>query len=93
MVLQKGLVRTETLDASAIAAVEEVNQENSTSVMGKAAWGAAGLALLGGVGLLAGALGGGNRNRSILSVRFTDGRKVLLQTKPVETAALISMAY
>jgi len=93
LVLQSGMLAAETVARAQVASVEEINQENSASVLGKAAWGAAGAALLGPVGLLAGALAGGNRQLSVLAIEFKDERRVLVQAKQSEANQIRAMAF
>lgn len=83
----------ERIDFDKIKSIDHVTDENKTSVMGKAAWGAAGAVLLGPVGLLAGVLGGGNVQKRVVSMEFTDGRKVLLECTPDDFKALLSVQY
>ena len=77
--LRKGFLRKDRLPVKEVATVEIVTQQNETSAGGKVAWGTAGALALGPVGLLAGAMIGGNHNLTTLLVRFKDGRAALLQ--------------
>jgi len=76
-----------------ISDVQILTNENSTSVLGKAAWAAAGTALLGGVGLLAGALGGGNKSIAQALVSLTDGRSFLVEGKLKYINYLVQAAH
>ena len=77
--LHKGFFRKDRLSVADITAVESVAKENETSTAGKIGWGTAGALALGPVGLLAGAIMGGNHNKTTLLIRFKDGRAALLQ--------------
>ena len=76
-----------------IESVDLVTQENKTSVLGKAGWGAVGAIALGPLGLLAGVLGGGNKSMMIMAVKFKNGRKVLLQGKSKDMQPLLGAAF
>ena len=76
-----------------ISDVQLLTNENSTSVLGKAAWAAAGTALLGGVGLLAGALGGGNKSTSQALVTLADDRSFLIEGKSKYVSYLIQAVH
>lgn len=76
-----------------IAQVDIITQENSTSVLGKAAWATAGALALGPAGLLAGAIGGGNTNKTQALVTFTDGKSVLLSGKAKAINFVVQAAY
>jgi len=93
LILPKGWFRYEHIEPHQIASVEIVTQENETSVFGKAAWGAAGAVTLGGLGLLAGVLGGGNKNIITAVVKLTDGRSALISGKSKEMKLLISAGF
>lgn len=93
LVLPKGWLLHERIRPDQIASVEIVTQENQSSILGKAAWGAAGAALLGGVGLLAGVLGGGNKNVMTAMLRLADGRSALISGKSKEIQVLQAAAF
>lgn len=63
-----------------IAELEIVTEENKKRVLGTAGWGAAGAALLGPVGLLAGLLLGGKGKEITFACHFSDGKKILAST-------------
>jgi len=71
----------EKLKANHIKSVELLTAENSTSVLGKAAWATAGALTLGGAGLVAGAVGGGNKATTQAVVNLKDGRTFLIKGK------------
>jgi len=85
-----GVITPETRD---IAQVDIITQENSTSVLGKAAWATAGALALGPVGLIAGAIGGGNTNKTQALVTFTDGKSVLLSGKAKAINFVVQAVY
>jgi len=60
-----------------IKSVNLVNQHEAKSFLGSAAMGLAGGALLGPLGLIAGAVAGGSSSKILFSVEFKDGRKLL----------------
>lgn len=83
----------ERINFDQIAAIEQVTDANRTSIAGAAGWGAAGALLLGGAGLVAGALLGGKKQRHIVAVRFLDGRSVLLECPQKEFKWLLGIAH
>jgi uncharacterized membrane protein len=85
--------RHESIPVTQVGSVELVTEDNKASVLGKAAWGAAGGLLLGPLGLVVGALAGGNKRVRLASIVFKDGRKALVQCKPDELKVLLSIAY
>jgi len=93
MILMKGWFSKDIIRMDQIENLEVVTEENKTSVLGKAAWGAAGGLLLGGVGLLAGVLGGGNSKQLLLAVEFKDGRKTLLECTSKEYKEIFATQF
>jgi hypothetical protein len=79
--------------AEHIASATLVTEQNSTSVLGKVGWGAVGGLALGPLGLLAGALGGGNRQHSIVALELVDGRKALLKCDAEGFAAVMKASH
>lgn len=65
--------------ADEVVSIEIVTEQNCTSILKKVGWGLVGSAVLGPVGLLAGVLGGGNRNEKVVAIEFADGKRALLQ--------------
>lgn len=57
--------------------IEVVTEENKKKFISSAGWGLLGGALLGPIGLIAGALAGGNKKEIAFSVFLKDGRKFL----------------
>lgn len=57
--------------------VELVTEENKKSFVGSAGWGLVGAAALGPLGLIAGALAGGNKKEICFSCYLKDGRKFM----------------
>lgn len=80
-------------DAGKVAALDTVTDQNKTSILGKAGWGAVGLAVLGPLGMLAGLLGGGNRHEKIVALELTDGRRALLRCDPKSYALMMRLAF
>ena len=88
---QKHFFATERVWADEIEDVQIVTENNKKSLTDAAIVGAAGGLVLGGVGVLAGVLAGGNSKEIIVSLKLTDGRRALLECKPKEFEALCSM--
>lgn len=65
-----------------IERVETITEENKKKFLGAAGWGLVGGALFGPVGLLAGALAGGNKKEVAFAVYLKDGRKFLAKADP-----------
>ena len=59
-----------------------MTEENKKKFLSSAGWGLVGAALFGPVGLLAGALAGGNRKEIAFAVYLKDGRKFLAVADP-----------
>lgn len=93
LVLTRGMFQSDKLRKESIVSVDLINEENQKSIAGKLGWGAVGAIALGPLGLLAGVLGGGNKNIMVVAVSFRDGRKVLLQGKSNELMPLIGAAF
>jgi len=91
--LMPGKFPYERINFDKIAAIEPISNENRTSLAGAVGWGAVGTALAGPVGLLAGALLGGKKQRQVAAVRFTDGRSVLLECPPKDFKWLLGVGY
>ena len=67
---------------SDVVKVTEMGQEQAKSFVGASAAAGAGALLLGGIGLVAGALAGGNKHKIIVGVEFADGKKAAFSIKP-----------
>jgi hypothetical protein len=91
--MPRGWWRTTSYGIRHIVSVQQVDQQNSTSILGKAGWGAVGAIALGPLGLLAGVLGGGNRSSTILAVEFSDGKRALLQGKSKEMTQVLALGF
>ena len=65
-----------------IESVEVITEENKKKFAGSAGWGLAGGLLLGPLGLLAGALAGGNKKEIAFAVYLKDGRKFMAKADP-----------
>jgi hypothetical protein len=57
--------------------IEIINEESKKKFIGTAAWGAVGAAVFGPLGLLAGALAGGNKKEVAFAAFLKDGRKFM----------------
>jgi len=67
----------EEIDASKIDVLEVASEENVKNLGGAMGWGAAGVLLLGPVGLLAGLVAGGAETHVTFICKFKDGRKFM----------------
>ena len=67
---------------------QELSQDNAKSALGTIGWGAAGAVALGGLGLLAGVLCGGNKKKVGFVLKFTDGKVVICQGSFKEVAEI-----
>jgi len=67
----------EAVSFSTIAVIEQVTEENSKSITSALGMGAAGVVLLGPIGLLAGLLLGGSKTNVTFLARLSDGRRFL----------------
>lgn len=70
-----------------------ITENNHASIPAKLGWGAAGAVVLGPIGLLAGVLGGGNKRERIMSIKFKDGRKVLLRGDAKDAEKLAAATF
>ena len=75
LILTRGIFKSDKMRRDDILSAEIVTEENQKSIAGKLGWGAAGAMALGPLGLLAGVLGGGNKQIMVVAVIFKDGRK------------------
>ncbi|WP_185982978.1 hypothetical protein [Aureimonas mangrovi] len=90
---QNSLLKFERIALEEVAEFDVVTEENKASIAGKLGWGALGAIALGPLGLLAGVLGGGNRQERIISVSFKDGRKALLKGTSKEVQILTASTF
>ena len=93
LIITKGLFQTDKVKRDDLLSADIVTAENQTSIAGKLGWGAVGGVALGPLGLLAGVLGGGNKQTMVVAVALKDGRKVLLQGKSKELLPLLGAAF
>lgn len=77
--IQKGIFSYEYIALVDISDFQIVTEENKTSILGKVGWGAVGAIALGPLGLLAGVIGGGNRQDRVMALETRDGKRVLLK--------------
>jgi len=69
--------KTEKVPTSEIVALEQIGQDSGKSFVGSAAGAIAGGLLLGGIGIVAGGLAGGNRNAVTFRLALRDGREFM----------------
>ena len=74
-----GLIKHDVISFTEIDQFDVITEENKKSIAGTLGWGAVGAIALGPLGLLAGVLGGGNKQVRVIAITFNDGRKVLLK--------------
>ncbi len=74
-----GFTKKILLNKDSIEEYEVVDEENNTSVVSAAGRGLAGSLLLGGVGLVAGALSAKKKGIHIIAIQFKDGKKSLIE--------------
>lgn len=67
---------------SDVVKLTEMGQEQVKSFLGASVAAGAGALLLGGIGLVAGALAGGNKHNSLVAVEFADGKKAAFSIDP-----------
>jgi hypothetical protein len=80
-------------DASQVASIEIVTDQNKTSILAKAGWGLVGGIALGPLGMLAGLIGGGSKNEKIVALELADGRRALLQCDAKDYAHIMRLAF
>ncbi len=93
LLMPKGTFSFETIHLRDLTSMEIVTEENKASIAGKLGWGAAGLVVLGPLGLLAGVLGGGNKRDRVMAISFRDGRKALVKGQAKEAEMLMAAAF
>ncbi|MBM3299782.1 MAG: hypothetical protein FJ279_09035 [Planctomycetes bacterium] len=71
----------------------ELQQEQAKSFLGASMAAGVGALLFGGVGLVAGALAGGNKQRTIVAVEFSDGKKAAFSVSPDDKAYMCLKLY
>ena len=79
--------------ASDVISLTELRQEQGKSFAGTAVAAGAGALLFGGIGLLAGALGGGNTSHTVVAVRFRDGKTVVFSIDSQDKAFMCLKLY
>lgn len=89
-----GLASGVKYEPSQIKRVIQLSSESSKSFAGSAMTGLAGGLLLGGAGLIAGALAGGRKSMQKIGIEFSDGCKVILEQtsddKPLQCLLLFA---
>ena len=93
IVFHKRLFSIETMPIRSIQSAELVDANNYVSIAGKLGWTVAGAVVLGPLGALVGAIGGGNRSERIVAVRFMDGRKVMLSGKTRDLQPILAAGF
>src|SRR4051812_44733180 len=78
---------------SPIATAEIVTKENSTSVLRSLGFGTVGLIALGPLGLLAGAIGGASKQRTLIAIGYQNGNAALVECKRNEVNAILAAAF
>ncbi|MFZ5763332.1 MAG: hypothetical protein ACOY8P_10455 [Thermodesulfobacteriota bacterium] len=79
--------------AGNIDRVEIMTEENKKKMLSTAAWGAVGALAIGPVGLLAGALSGGNKKEITFACYLKDGRKFMGTTDSKTYTKLQSLCF
>ncbi|WP_435952748.1 hypothetical protein [Dryocola sp. BD626] len=78
---------------SKIASLEVSGGAKGKNVAGTAGGALVGGVLLGGFGVLVGALAGGNKNQTIFAVEFNDGKKSLLEMKTKDFSKIQALCF
>lgn len=81
------------LDKSNVEAYELITEEHTKSAVSGVVRGAVGGALLGGVGLLAGALSANNKGAYSIAVKFKDGKNSLIEVDEKIYKTLIKVLF
>lgn len=79
----------EKIPLSKVVSVEAITQENKKTLAGTVGWGAVGAVVAGPLGLLAGALVGGQNSQVTFVLILLDGRKAVATTDHATYAALL----
>ncbi|NLH79459.1 MAG: hypothetical protein GX458_01250 [Phyllobacteriaceae bacterium] len=77
---RKGKILPETIPLKELASVEVASEQSVKKLAGAAGWATVGAIALGPIGLLAGALVGGNKKEVTFTAEFKDGRRMLATT-------------
>lgn len=88
-----GLFRIEKMPLSDIVEFQIVTEENKASILGKVGWGAAGLLVLGPLGLLAGVLGGGNKRDRVMIIKTRDSRSAMIKGNSADAEAMMAATF
>ena len=89
----QGLLNRDHVDLSALVELETATEESVKRLGGTIGWGAAGAAILGPVGLLAGVLAGGRKNQITFVAKFSGDQKMLATTDSKTYKALMSNLF
>lgn len=91
--ISTGFFKTLELSKSNVANYEILNEDKRKSATSGATRALVGGALLGGIGLLAGALSAKNKGEYLITIQFTDGKKSLLNVDDKIYKTLISKCF
>src|SRR5690606_11690243 len=93
LMISAGIFKVDAVPMSDITEFQVVTEENRASILGKVGWGAAGLVVLGPLGLLAGVLGGGNRRDRVMVIKTRDGRSAMIKGNSKEAEAFMAATF
>lgn len=93
LMISAGIFKVDTIPMSDITEFQVVTEENKASILGKVGWGAAGLVVLGPLGLLAGVLGGGNKRDRLMVIKMRDGRSAMIKGNAADAEALMAATF
>lgn len=93
LMISAGMFKVDTIPMSDITEFQVVTEENKASILGKVGWGAAGLVVLGPLGLLAGVLGGGNKRDRLMVIKMRDGRSAMIKGNSADAEALMAATF
>ena len=88
-----GVPKYDKVPVAALETVEKATEESVKRLAGTLGWGFAGAFLLGPVGMLAGALAGGNKRRITFIAVLADGRKFMATGKPKAFVKMQAAAF
>jgi hypothetical protein len=93
LTLRTGMLKYNNYKSDDFLSVTQINQQNQTSIMAKLGWGGIGALALGPLGMIAGALGGGNKSTAVVAVEFKDGKRAMLEGKTKEITHVIALGF
>ena len=89
LIVVKGFLKSEKISSGQIRNVEQVSEENKTSLLKGAKWAAVGGLLAGPLGVLAGGLLGGKKRKVLYTITLSDGRQMLCKSGPEDYQTLL----